>query len=36
MVSTNDTETDEIVNDNLDNFIAENLPELKPGIKGHL
>ena len=33
MVSTNDTETDEIINDNLDDFIAENLPELKLGIK---
>ena len=33
MVSTNDIETDEIINDNLDNFIAENLLELKPGIK---
>ena len=33
MVSTNDTETDEIINDNLDDFIAENLPESKPGIK---
>ena len=33
MVSTNDTETDEIINDNKDDFIAENLPELKPGIK---
>ena len=33
MVCTNDTETDEIMNDNIDDFIAENLPELKPGIK---
>ena len=33
MVSTIDTEIDEIINDNLDDFIAENLPELKPGIK---
>ena len=33
MVSTNDTESDEIINDNLDDFIPENLSELKPGIK---
>ena len=33
IVSTNDTKTDEIAIDNLDNFIAENLLELKPGIK---
>ena len=33
MVSTSNTETDEIMNDNLDDFIAENLLELKPGIK---
>ena len=33
MVSTNDTKTDEIINDNLDDFIAENLLELKSGIK---
>ena len=32
MVSTNDTESDEIINDNLDDFIPENLSELKPGI----
>ena len=32
MFSTNDTETDEII-DNIDDFIPENLPELKPGIK---
>ena len=25
--------TGEIINDNIDDFIAENLPELKPGIK---
>ena len=29
----NEDETDEIINDNLDDFIAENTPELKPGIK---
>ena len=28
MVSTSNTETDEIINDNLDDFIAENLMEL--------
>ena len=33
MVSTNDTETKGIINDNLDDFIVENLMELKPGIK---
>ena len=33
VVSTSDTETDEIINNNLDDFIAENLPELKPVIK---
>ena len=33
VVSTNATETDEIINHNLDDFIAENLPELKPVIK---
>ena len=32
MVSSNDTETDEII-DNIDDFIPENLPELKPVIK---
>ena len=33
MVSTNDTKIDEIINDNINDFIVENLPELKPGIK---
>ena len=33
MVSANDTETKGIINDNLDDFIVENLMELKPRIK---
>ena len=33
MVSTNDTKTDEIIDDNLDDVIAENLTKLKSGTK---
>ena len=33
MVSTNDTKTDEIINDNLDDVIAENLTKSKSRIK---